>query len=343
MRKIIVMSVVLLCFILVAMTGVLYAKKFDDTHTNWKPFYHDGNVTLSYEYDDETGANVQRGAKLHVSKNLNGYIYFYVKKEATVLAKHLGSRWMPGDDKANLFQWEVLKACHYMVFLDKIDCKKEVLVEEEAYEDFGGYKMPFDLHNTPHGSFIKLDGQYSGIPFRTACESFSKTWKEEQENNDEFVRRELAREAAIAEQEAAEKARLEKQKADQDAGAQRQKDEHQKQLRQYGVQYVVNPIAIETDPFRFEGKVISCKLHFERMMSATTASFTSGYSDVADMTHVADQIIVSGIPRDTHFVANLWGGFYELVLRGKGTTTGTNAFGAKVSIPHFQYVGIIKK
>ena len=63
--------------------------------------------------------------------------------------------------------------------------------------------------------------------------------------------------------------------------SERKVDELQKKLRQYGVQYVVSPIAIEADPFRYEGKIIACKLHFERMMSATTASFTSGYSDVA--------------------------------------------------------------
>ena len=79
------------------------------------------------------------------------------------------------------------------------------------------------------------------------------------------------------------------------------------------------------------------------MMSETTASFTSGYSNRAGMPDVVDQIIVSDIPRDIHFAVDVWGGlFYELILRGKGTTTGTNAFGAKVSVPHFQYVGIIK-
>ena len=123
-----------------------------------------------------------------------------------------------------------------------------------------------------------------------------------------------------------------------------QENQHQKQLEQYGVQYIVNPIEIEIDPFKFKGKVVSCYLRFERRMSETIASFTSGYSNKAGAPDVVDQIIVSGIPRDTHFVVTVWGGgLYKLILRGKGTTTGTNAFGAKVSIPHFQYVGVIKK
>jgi flagellar biosynthesis GTPase FlhF len=376
MKKTIMMLVVLACSVLAALTGVLYAKNIEDIQTNWKTFYHDDNVILSYGYINETGVNSQ-DAKLYVYDNSNGYIYILVKKEATEAAKKQ-KRWQPapGEDYFHWLEDFEFKMSIYMVFLDKIDCNEEVLSEGKAYQVISSkqpsevhlpgetydqrpetYKKPYNPHyNLPH-NLIKLDKQspYSGLPFRAACKSFSKTWKEEeeQENKDELVRQELAREKAIAEKAiaekaTAEKARLEKQEAEQatakEAEAKRQVDEQKKQLKQYGVQYIVSPITIEADPFRFEGKVIATKLQFERMMSATTASFTSGYGHVAGMTNVVDQIIVSGIPRDTHFVVTVWGGgVYKLILRGKGTTIGTNAFGAKISVPHFQYVGIIKK
>ena len=359
------MLVVLLCSVLVVFTGLVYASKESakahwkeicnkqpdncDNHTNWKPFYHGDNVTVSYEYDDETGANGQQGVKLHISKNSDGYIYFYVKKE-----KGGDRRWpkepaggFETDEDEALFR-QLLTTSSYMIFIDKIDCKREVLSEEKAYRPFS-YDAFGDFILTPETSHlaknIKLDGhgQYGKLPFLAACESFSQVWKEEQKRKEDFARQQMKQEAAIAEKEAIEKLKLEKEREEQKAEAKRKSDEHIKQLKQYGVQYIVNPINVEVDPFKFKGKIIACKLHFERMMSATTASFTSGYSDTANITHVVDQIIVSGIPRDTHFAVDVWGGlFYELILRGKGTTTGTNAFGAKVSIPHFQYIGIIK-
>jgi hypothetical protein len=305
-------------------------------------------VIVSYEYDNETGANGQQESKLHVYKNSDGCISFFVKKEG----KHQRPQSPKGgfetdEDEAFDMQSFPLMGT-YMILIDKIDCKREVLSEEEAYIPLGGVDgdfkplTPFSL-SLPKN--IKLDGhgQYGKLPFRATCESFSQVWKEEQKKKEALARQQNERESAIAEQEAIEKFRLEKEREEQKVEAKRQSDEHIRQLKQHGVQYIVNPIEIEADPYKFEGKIVACKLHFERMMSATTASFTSGYSDTANRTHLVDQIIVSDIPRDIHFAVDVWGGlFYELILRGKGTTTGTNAFGAKVSVPHFQYVGIIK-
>ena len=323
------------------------------THTNWKPFYHSNNVIVSYEYDNEISANGQQGSKLHVSKNSDGYIYFFVKKETPKETRNRRpeaptGRFETDEDESNYMQAFNLMGVEYMILFDKIDCKREVLSEVEAYYpkdgDYGSYK-PLTEYAFALSKKIKLDGhgQYGEVPFRAACESFSQVWKDEKKKEEDLARQQIEKESAIAEQKAIEKFRLEKEQEDQKAEAKRKLDEHIKQLKQYGVQYIVNPIAIEADPFKYEGKVISCKLHFERMMSATTASFTSGNSDVAGSTHVVDQIIVSGIPRDTHFAVDILGGLlYELILRGKGTTTGTNAFGANVSVPHFQYVGVIK-
>ena len=207
MKKTILMLVVSACSVLVILTEVSYANQYKDTITNWKTFYQDDNIILSYEYDDEKGANIQQSTKLHVIKNANGYIYFYVKKEAPEATKHKVPAWNPDNKVTNYSELLVLRTTDYVVFLDKIDCQREVLTEEDAYEvlheiqELGGSKTirPYDATDQPSRNiFIKQNEQYSGIPFRVACESFSKTWKEEEERekaeqkkNDEFYVRSL--------------------------------------------------------------------------------------------------------------------------------------------------------
>ena len=77
------------------------------------------------------------------------------------------------------------------------------------------------------------------------------------------------------------------------------------------------------------------------MLSKNSASFYSGYTDLEHYTNVYDEIIVTGIPKGTHFESGLYAPRMLLVLKGKGTMAGTNAFGAKINAPHFQWIDII--
>jgi hypothetical protein len=70
------------------------------------------------------------------------------------------------------------------------------------------------------------------------------------------------------------------------------------------------------------------------------ASFFSGYSTTHPLlegSNIPDQIIVSGIPKGTHFDIGYNPNMF-LILKGKGAIAGTNAYGAKVTVPNFQYL-----
>ena len=77
------------------------------------------------------------------------------------------------------------------------------------------------------------------------------------------------------------------------------------------------------------------------MLSKDSASFYSGYTDLESHTNVSDEIIVTGIPKGTHFESGPFSPRMMLALKGKGTIAGTNAFGAKINAPHFQWIAII--
>jgi len=79
------------------------------------------------------------------------------------------------------------------------------------------------------------------------------------------------------------------------------------------------------------------------MLSKSSAVFFGGYALRADLSGYCppDQIIVTGIPEGTHF--KFMSPEMILVLKGKGTIEGTNAFGAVISAPHFQWVDIISE
>lgn len=119
----------------------------------------------------------------------------------------------------------------------------------------------------------------------------------------------------------------------------RDKDEILK--KKYGVEKVVGINLLEVNPYEFEGHTIAVVVQFQKMLSRTSAIFFSGYTNLSDSTGVPDQIIVTGIPKGTHFKSGFMAPRMMLALKGKGTIDGTNAFGAKINAPHFQWVGII--
>lgn len=120
------------------------------------------------------------------------------------------------------------------------------------------------------------------------------------------------------------------------------RDKEDALLRKYRVERVVGINLLEVNPYEFEGHTIAVNVQFKEMLSPTSAIFFSGYSDWSKVTGgVPDQIIVTGIPKGTHFKGGLYAPKMMLALRGKGTIEGTNAFGARIKAPHFQWIGII--
>ena len=112
----------------------------------------------------------------------------------------------------------------------------------------------------------------------------------------------------------------------------------QTELKKYKVSSIVGINEIQANPFEFEGKRVAVPVVLQKMISKTSGSFYSGFADMP----APDQIIVSGIPSGTHFNSNPYAGRTLLVLKGKGTIKGTNVFGARVTVPYFQYIGIIE-
>ena len=111
--------------------------------------------------------------------------------------------------------------------------------------------------------------------------------------------------------------------------------------RKYGVEKVARIGDLEINPYEYEGRTIAVLVQFQKMLSSTSAIFFSGYTNLSDATGVPDQIIVTGIPKGTHFKGGFMAPKVMLALKGKGTIDGTNAFGARIRAPHFQWVGLI--
>ena len=111
--------------------------------------------------------------------------------------------------------------------------------------------------------------------------------------------------------------------------------------KKYGVEKDVGIALLEVNPYEFEGHTIAVVVQFQKMLSRTSAIFFSGYTNLSDSTGVPDQIIVTEIPKGTHLKSGFMAPRMMLALKGKGAIDGTNAFGAKIKAPHFQWVGII--
>ena len=112
-------------------------------------------------------------------------------------------------------------------------------------------------------------------------------------------------------------------------------------LKRANVEKMVQINELEVNPYEFEGHTIAVVVQFKKMLSKNSASFYSGYTDLENYTNVYDEIIVTGVPSGSHFESGLYAPKMMLVLKGKGTIAGTNAFGAKIKAPHFQWISII--
>jgi hypothetical protein len=113
------------------------------------------------------------------------------------------------------------------------------------------------------------------------------------------------------------------------------------ELKKYGAEALVDIDKLEVNPYEFEDHTIAVVVQFKKMLSKDSASFYSGYTDLEKYTNVYDEIIVTGIPKGTHFESGLFSPRMLLCLKGKGTLAGTNAFGARIKAPYFQWIAII--
>jgi hypothetical protein len=150
----------------------------------------------------------------------------------------------------------------------------------------------------------------------------------------------------IRQQKEAEEERNLAQRREEERIKQEKLDQLRVELRKYGAEALVPINMLEVNPYEFEDRIIAVDVYFKRMMSRDSAIFYSGWMNLQDSTGVADEIIITGIPKGTHFVPS-HGIFvsqqYTLALKGKGTMKCTNAYGATINVPHFQWIGIISR
>jgi len=100
-------------------------------------------------------------------------------------------------------------------------------------------------------------------------------------------------------------------------------------LRRYNVRASVFGDELHSNPFRFEGQaVILTGVMFKRMIERGVGIFG---------TIQGNEVVVSGLPAD---LFSLPGQMRNMIVRIKGTTTGTNMLGAIIQIPHEQYLAL---
>jgi len=193
--------------------------------------------------------------------------------------------------------------------------------------------------------FVDVMCSEHSVQFSVNGITFTDIRKEKAEKLEKARLYEEARKERIRQEEKAkeEKARIEReeQRILREKEAAELKAWQEEIRRKYGVEKVARIGDLEINPYEYEGRTIAVLVQFQKMLSSTSAIFFSGYTNLRDATGAPDQIIVTGIPKGTHFKGGFMAPKVMLALKGKGTIDGTNAFGAKIRAPHFQWVGII--
>ena len=195
-----------------------------------------------------------------------------------------------------------------------------------------------DAMCSPHSTQLSVAGHtFTDIKMEKSEKHLK--WVEKDRLHEE-ARRERIRQEEKAKEE---KARIEReeQRILREKEAAKLKAWQEEIRRKYGVEKVARIGDLEINPYEYEGRTIAVLVQFQKMLSSTSAIFFSGYTNLRDATGAPDQIIVTGIPKGTHFKGGFMAPKVMLALKGKGTIDGTNAFGARIRAPHFQWVGLI--
>ena len=210
------------------------------------------------------------------------------------------------------------------------------------YKGYDGdelFKKPLDkkfvdIMCSPHSTQFSVDGNmFTDITMEKTEEYLHIVEKNRQEQE--------AKNEKIRQDKEAEEERIQKQRQEENRILQDKREKLLAELKKYGAEALVQVDQLEVNPYEFEDHTIAVVVQFKRMLSRESAAFYSGYTDLERYTGVYDEIIVTGIPRGTHFETGLLSPRMMLVLKGKGTTSGTNAFGAKIKAPYYQWIGII--
>jgi hypothetical protein len=112
-----------------------------------------------------------------------------------------------------------------------------------------------------------------------------------------------------------------------------QEAKHQRQLRakckKYGVRSMVSGHNLTANPFRYEGQVvILSNISFEKMIDRKLGVFND---------FMRKQLLVSKLPSN---LFTMQGQIAQLIVRVKGTTRVTNAFGVDFNVPWVEFIDL---
>lgn len=102
-------------------------------------------------------------------------------------------------------------------------------------------------------------------------------------------------------------------------------------LTKYNVKAELTVYELCSNPFRYEGRVVIIRLWFNRMMERTVGIFGYPGSDC--------EILVSNLPSDLFTMKNTTA---VLIVQVKGTAEVTNILGARLKIPHMEYIDVLQ-
>lgn len=130
-----------------------------------------------------------------------------------------------------------------------------------------------------------------------------------------------------------ERAKIEKQRKKEADEVKKKKMEEENILRakleKYNVRTSVLGDELYANPFQWEGQnIVLTGARFERMIERKVAIFS---------TYQNNQIVISKLPSD---LFTRKGQTAELIVKVKGKASGTNLLGAKVEVPHVEYISI---
>lgn len=154
-----------------------------------------------------------------------------------------------------------------------------------------------------------------------------KAWEAKKKLEEmELAKKEEARKKELATAE-------EKRKLEAEITESRRRDEENRikaKLIRYNVKGTVTGYDLHSNPFAYKGQSVIIKfMMFDRMMESTVGSFSSA----------GQQILVSNLPTNL-FTST--GQVADLIVKVRGTVEGTNLLGARLDVPHVEYIDTLE-
>jgi hypothetical protein len=178
-----------------------------------------------------------------------------------------------------------------------------------------------------------LSGDYE---LKSAVTLWERQYRKELADRKAWEAKRKLEEIELAKKEEARKKELataeERRKKEAEIAERRKIDEENRikaKLIRYNVKATVTGYDLRSNPFTYKGQSVIIRLVFGRMMESTAGVFTSG----------GYQILVSNLPTDLFTGA---GQVADLIVKVKGTAEGTNFLGARLDVPHVEYIDILQ-